>query len=116
MTRDAKRASSEPDARELRRVRSLIEDLEGVIWEADARTLGFTYVSEGATRILGYTPQEWLAEPNFWADHLHPDDRREMVSRLTGSAISGQAFDVEYRALAKDGRVVWLHGVGHVLL
>src|SRR5947207_6387208 len=115
MTRDAKRASSEPDAGDLRRVRSLIGDLDGVIWEADARTLTFTYVSEGATRILGYTPQEWLADRNFWAEHLHPDDRREMVARLTGSAISGQRFDVEYRALAKDGRIVWLHDAGHVL-
>ena len=49
---------------ELRRVRSLIADLDGIVWEADARTMLFTFVSGGSTAILGYTPQEWLAEPD----------------------------------------------------
>jgi PAS domain S-box-containing protein len=115
MTRDAKHPPTEPPDSELRRVRSLIDDLDGIIWEADAQTTAFTYVSEGATRILGYTPQEWLSEPSFWADHLHPDDRDEAVSRLSGSAISGERFDVEHRSFAKDGRVVWLRNLGHIL-
>jgi PAS domain S-box-containing protein len=104
-----------PDS-ELRRERSLIADLDGVIWEADAQTMTFTFVSEGATRILGYTPQEWLADPSFWADHLHPDDREEAISGFARTATSRERFDAEYRFLAKSGTVVRLRDVGHVLL
>ena len=38
---------------ELRRVRSLIADLDGIVWEADARTMLFTFVSSGSLPILG---------------------------------------------------------------
>jgi len=33
-----------------------------------------TFVSESSRQIMGYSPEEALAEPNFWANHLHPQD------------------------------------------
>ncbi len=100
---------------ELRRVRSLIADLDAVVWEADARSLQFTFVSEGAADILGYTPREWLAESSFWADHLHGDDRERALAEFVHSANSGVHFDMEYRFIAKDGTTVWLRDIGHVV-
>ncbi|MGZ8645611.1 MAG: PAS domain-containing sensor histidine kinase [Actinomycetota bacterium] len=100
---------------ELRRVRSLIADLDGIAWEADARTMLFTFVSGGSTRILGYAPQEWLAEPTFWADHIHPEDRERMIAQFVRAATAGWSFDAEYRLIAKDGSVVWLRDLGHVV-
>jgi PAS domain S-box-containing protein len=100
---------------ELRRMRSLIADLDGIVWEADARTMLFTFVSGGSIRILGYTPQEWLAEPTFWADRIHPDDRERMIAQFVRAATAGWSFDAEYRVRAKDGSVVWLRDVGHVV-
>ena len=100
---------------ELRRVRSLIADLDGIVWEADARTMLFTFVSSGSTPILGYTPQEWLAGPTFWADRIHPDDRERTIAQFVRAATAGWSFDTEYRVLAKDGSVVWLRDLGHVV-
>src|SRR4249920_3817331 len=68
-----------PPGTELRRVRSLIADLDGIVWEADANSMTFTFVSEGVRDILGYEIAEWLDEPSFWADHLHPEDRERLV-------------------------------------
>jgi len=96
-------------------MRSLIADLDGIVWEADARTMLFTFVSGGSIRILGYTPQEWLAEPTFWADRIHPDDRERMIAQFVRAATAGWSFDAEYRVRAKDGSVVWLRDVGHVV-
>ncbi len=100
---------------ELRRVRSLIADLDGIVWEADARTMLFTFVSGGSTDILGYSPQEWLATPTFWADHLHPDDRERMIAQFVRAATAGWSFDAQYRFLAKNGSTIWLRDLGHVV-
>ncbi len=100
---------------ELRRVRSLISDLDGIVWEADARTMLFTFVSGGSTQILGFTPQEWLAEPAFWADHIHDEDRERVIAQFVRAATAGWSFDTEYRFQAKDGSDVWLRDLGHVV-
>ena len=48
-------------------------------WEADARTFQFTYVSEQAERLLGYPLAQWFTL-DFWVNHLHPDDRKWVVT------------------------------------
>jgi PAS domain S-box-containing protein len=96
-------------------MRSLIADLDGIVWEADARTMLFTFVSGGTSPILGYSPQEWLAEPTFWADHIHPDDRERMIAQFVRAATAGWSFDTEYRFMAKDGSALWLRDRGHIV-
>ncbi len=88
-----------PAGSELRRTRSLLADLDGVVWEAEAHSMTFTFVSEGARELFGWTPQEWLANPAFWVDHLHPDDRQRIVSRFVRVATGGGRFDEVYRIL-----------------
>jgi PAS domain S-box-containing protein len=100
---------------ELRRVRGLIADLDAVVWEADARSMRFTFVSDGVTELLGYTRSEWLAEPEFWAEHIHPDDRELAMETFIHAATEGGRFDMEYRFMAKDGTAVWLRDIGHVV-
>lgn len=58
-----------------RRYAELIDSLDSIVWEADARTFRFTFVSRQAERLLGYPVERWLTEPEFWITHLHPDDR-----------------------------------------
>jgi PAS domain S-box-containing protein len=100
---------------ELRRVRSLIADLDGIVWEADARTMLFTFVGGGSTEILGYAPQEWLTQPTFWAEHIHPGDRERVIAQFVRAATAGWSFDTQYRFLAKGGSIVWLRDLGHVV-
>jgi len=99
---------------DLRRVRSLLADLDGIVWEADARTMLFTFVSDGSARLVGYSPQEWLADPTFWADHIHPDDRERVIAQFVRAATAGWSFDAEYRFLARGGATVWLRDRAHV--
>ncbi len=100
---------------DLRRVRSLLADLDGIVWEADARTMVFTFVSDGSTPILGYAPSEWLAEPTFWADHIHPEDRERMTAQFVRAATAGWSFDAEYRFIASSGATVWIRDRVHVV-
>ncbi len=63
-------------------------------------------VSDQTTTILGYTPDEWYADPDLWKKLVHPED----AARLDAAERSGGfAGGVEYRVLTKDGRTVWLH-------
>ncbi|HEX2190582.1 MAG TPA: PAS domain-containing protein [Longimicrobiaceae bacterium] len=86
----------------------LLEGLDAIVWEADARSGRFTYVSPGAEAILGYPLAEWTASPGFWAERVvHPDDR-ERAEAGRAAALRGAAAETEYRARTADGRVVWL--------
>ena len=54
---------------------ALIESVRGIVWEVDPETGRFRFVSQQAERLLGYPVKRWLEEPDFWPDHMHPDDR-----------------------------------------
>lgn len=87
--------------------RQLVEGLNVVAWEGIAGTFDFAFVSGAAEAILGYTPSEWLA-PGFWLRIIHPDDRDAAMSYCVNKTREGLDHDFEYRAIHKDGRVVWL--------
>lgn len=89
------------------RVESLVNTVVGIVWEADANTFQFLYVSKQAEKILGYPVEAWL-EDNFWQNHLHPEDKDWVVNYCISATQSGQPYQFEYRMLAADGRVVWL--------
>ncbi len=89
------------------RFRDLVNSVEGIVWEADAGTFVFSFVSEEAERILGYPAERWLREPTFWKDHIHPDDRDWAVRFCQEATAQKRSHDFEYRMLAADGRVLW---------
>ena len=66
-----------------------------------------TYVSPQIQTILGYRPEEWVADPEFWQKRIHPDDREAVLVNIERSDLTGMPFDMEYRMLARDGHVVW---------
>jgi len=66
------------------------------------------FVSPQIETILGYTQAEWYSDPDFFIDHLHPDDRERVRALQAAARETGQALDIEYRLRAKDGRYVWL--------
>ena len=92
------------------RYESLVHSLDGIVWELDARTFRFTFVSKQAERLLGYPPEQWITEPNFWTDRLHPDDKWAVDACIHAIA-NQQDHQLEYRMITADGRVVWLNDV-----
>src|SRR6267378_6325224 len=97
------------------RFRDLVNSVDGIVWEADATTLQFSFVSSQAERILGYPVERWVSDPTFWEDHLHPDDR-ESVVRFCEKPPDTREHDLEYRQIAPDGSVVWLRDQMTVML
>lgn len=98
------------------RIESLINTIDGIVWEADPVTFNFTFISKKSEDILGYTAEEWLSSPSFWADHVHPDDRDWVVNYCTVCTNNLEQHDFEYRMIAKGGNVVWLRDIVNVIV
>jgi PAS domain S-box-containing protein len=97
------------------RYRDLIQGLDAIVWEADARTLTFSFVSGRAETVLGYPVERWLREPDFWAKRIHPEDRDAVMRVYREALAGGRDHEFEYRAVAADGREVWLRDIVHVV-
>src|SRR5205814_6391776 len=62
------------------RYEALVNTIDGIVWECDIRTGRPVFVSQQAMRLLGYSPAQWLREPTFWEDRLHPEDRKRTLA------------------------------------
>jgi PAS domain S-box-containing protein len=94
----------------------IIDSVDGIVWEANAETFQFTFVSPRAERLLGYPPAQWIAEKDFWVSRIHPDDRDEAVNYCVKSTREMRDHEFEYRMLTLDGRVVWLRDIVTVVV
>ncbi|WP_410573044.1 SpoIIE family protein phosphatase [Amycolatopsis sp. cmx-4-61] len=92
-------------------LRDLVDGLPVVVWEADARSGAFTFVSAASRTLLGHPPESWLADPAFALSVVHQQDR-DHCARARAAGRSQGGYEVTYRALTGDGRVVWLHELG----
>ena len=93
-----------------RRYRAIVEQVPAVMYEMgpddERRTL---YVSPHVEQILGYSRAEWLDQPDIWTELLHPDDREVELAAHDLHTQTGEPWSREYRLIADDGRVVWVH-------
>ncbi|HEX9872418.1 MAG TPA: PAS domain-containing protein, partial [Candidatus Tectomicrobia bacterium] len=93
----------------------IVQGLHTIVWEADAETWRFTFVSQRAEDILGYPLERWLKQPDFWVSHIHPEDRERSLAYCRECTAQGRDHEFEYRALGADGRTVWLQDIVHVV-
>ena len=93
------------------RHRRLVEDLPGVVYVWHTRKIDGkdpSYISPRIEQMLGFSPAEWHSDWAFWSSRLHPHDHDAVVAATDRAARTGEPFYMEYRYLAKDGRVVWV--------
>jgi len=98
------------------KIESLINTIDGIVWEGDPNTYDFTFISRKVEDILGYTPEEWLDSPSFWINHVHPDDREWVIEYFSRYTYEKRQHDSEYRMIRKDGEIVWLRDIVSVVV
>jgi PAS domain S-box-containing protein len=91
------------------RLQYLIANTPAIIYSSVPTGDGtMTFVSDNALRVLDYKPEEMVADPSFWFDHIHPDDIPAIFSSFSLIFTEGQQT-YEYRFRARDGRYLWMH-------
>ena len=98
------------------KMEALIHSIDGIVWERTPDTFQFTFISRQSVNILGYEPQQWLAEPQFWEKKLHPQDATKAARIGHEMATRGQPYSFDYRMIAADGRTVWIRESGTILM
>ncbi len=96
--------------------RHLVDSVQAIVWRSDPTTARFTFVSQEAEKMRGYWVDQWLDEPTFWLDHIHPDDRGWVVERCAHATAAQQSLEFEYRMIAADGRVMWLRDFLNIIV
>ncbi|MGA7671274.1 MAG: EAL domain-containing protein, partial [Nitrolancea sp.] len=93
------------------RYRTLVEQLPAVTYVSSHDDSGTpSYVSPQIEEMLGFPAEEWVSTPSLWIDRLHPDDRERVIAAVRDAADSSH-YSLEYRTLARDGRVVWVENI-----
>ena len=100
-----------------RRYRTLIEQLPLVVYvDALDEVSSNIFTSRQIEPLLGYSVEEWKAETDLFARVLHPDDRERVLAAHAHAHETHEPLSLEYRLIARDGRVVWLRDEGVVVL
>lgn len=98
------------------RAQKRLAQIPHIVWEGDAETFRFSYVSRSSETILGHPARAWIENPTFWTDCiLYPDDAKDAVAFCALATGQGKDHDFVYRALTRDRRIVRLHDVVRVV-
>jgi diguanylate cyclase (GGDEF)-like protein/PAS domain S-box-containing protein len=104
------RNAAERELREAEaRYRTLVEQLPLIVYIDEVKDGSpNVYTSPQTTAMLGYTPEDWMADPELLEKILHPDDRDRVLAEIRVDAKYGRTFRSEYRLITRDGRTVWV--------
>jgi len=95
--------------------REFTETVPAIVWRLDPLSLRVISVNKQTKEILGYSAEDWSANPELWKQTLHPEDRQRVLSLLAQSAMQPRKFGFECRMIAADGRTVLLHNDAKVV-
>ncbi len=90
------------------RYRTLVEQLPAVTYMQEIEDSSLAYVSPQIEGVLGYSPEEYLANPDLRSLTIHPEDRGWVLAEDVRTDETGEPYSVEYRRISRDGRVVWV--------
>ena len=104
----ARKAAEEAKAAAHARLSQLLTSSPAVIYSYKATgDFAPTFVSENIRDWLGYEPQEYLEDADFWRRCVHPDDLAAVEAESVHLFKKGR-HTAEYRFLKKDGTYCWV--------
>ena len=94
------------------RYQAVVEHIPAITYIDELNTEAATvFISPQVEELLGYTPEEWLADDELWRKVLHPDDRERALTENDLHNETGEPFNSEYRMITRDGGIVWVRDV-----
>jgi PAS domain S-box-containing protein len=121
--RDATRERETKARRQLREVQAAAQErLARLLSSSPAVIYSFkaigdfapTFVSDNIIGVFGYAPAEYLQDPSFWRDRVHPADLARVEDAISSFFQNG-VHAVEYRFRRKDGSYSWVNDEQHLI-
>ncbi len=121
--RDATRERDDQGRRQLKeaqaaaeqRLARLLSSSPAVIYSFKAADdFAPTFVSDNIAGVFGYAPPEYMQDPSFWRDRVHPDDLAR-VEDAVSTVFQHGIHTIEYRFRRKDGSYCWVNDEQHLL-
>jgi PAS domain S-box-containing protein len=100
---------------DLERFHELVETLDAIFWEADAKDLQLTFLGGRADAVLGADAPDWPAQGRTWGEHVVEEDRAAAVAAARASADEARDATLEYRVRTPGGEDVWMRDMIHVV-
>jgi len=110
---ERKAAEAEERFRELAELGPMVP-YSFVVDHGEQLRIEMRYMGPLMSEILGLPREAWI-EPARWLELMHPDDRDQVVTQTRTNTERGEPWDVDYRMIAADGRIVWLNDRGRCI-
>ena len=94
--------------------KALLESTNAIPWKIDWKTMQFSYIGPQIEKLLGWSHSSW-GNAQDWASRMHPDDSAWVVDFCISKAKAEVDYEMDFRALTKDGGYVWIRDVVHVM-
>jgi diguanylate cyclase (GGDEF)-like protein/PAS domain S-box-containing protein len=89
--------------------RTLLEQITAVTYmDAVDDSSSSIFMTPQTEALTGFTPQEWLDDPEFWSERIYPEDRQRVLAEHYRTNATGEPFKMEYRLVTRDKRLVWV--------
>jgi formate hydrogenlyase transcriptional activator len=83
------------------------------VWNEEDRA---ATLSEECYRIYGFDPAEGSPAWERRLEQVHPEDRLKLKDTIERAILEKADYDVDFRFQLPDGKVKWIHTVGHPVL
>ncbi len=91
-----------------KRLEFLLNVTSAVIYTFESQEgKGASFISDSVSALLGYPPHLFTETPEFWIEHIHPDDKAKVLFERQ-AVFDNIIHLVEYRFMHRDGRYRWL--------
>ena len=111
----ARRGLDDLQASMQERLSRLLDASPAVIYSFKAKDdFAPIFVSGNIERLLGYSPDEYLKNADFWRERVHPDELAAIEAEQAKLFENGQ-HTTEYRFRQKNGAYRWVSDEQHVI-
>lgn len=91
-----------------KRFRDLVDSLDAIVWEADADTRQFTFISRQVENLFHFKADEWLYAADFFKEKIFAEDCENVIGSYLKAIELERDCQLEYRRIARDGSIIWV--------
>lgn len=97
------------------RLESIINSIDGIVWEFDPGQHRFNFISQQAKAVMGFDAQQLMEDPHRWCQNVVPEDEASAKKVRDHATATKTPYVAEYRYVRQDGKTLWLRERGVVV-